>query len=395
MTSGSMIDLGMTRETFLDHHYEKNFLLRRGAVQGAPISWKDIDTALFSWDPRDGLLRLFENGPIPLEHFTEIFHDVGMARCRIVKDIFYEKLRGGATLVLNRIDTKCEAAHHIVMELARFVGDRAVANGYVAFGGDGTFGKHWDTHDVFAVQLIGRKRWRLYEPTFELPLPNQTSKEHKADCPAAPVFDEVLEAGDVLYLPRGWWHEALPIEGAETLHIAVGLHPMRAIDLVAWSCGNGLGDQLQMRQSLRMDGEGSPQAREYLQSLIETLASPSQLIAFKQAIAAQERVVTPFSIGTLGTPSADCRIFRPNSAYRQSVTGRPVVNGRQLSIDDDSAPHVKRLIQHGLSENTDSQSLARKDSAMYRLSVQLAQQDVLTPLYSVANRHSTQINHES
>nr|WP_295979738.1 cupin domain-containing protein [uncultured Variovorax sp.] len=171
-----MIELGISAAQFFAQCYEKQFFVRRSALKCRPVTWQHINSALFAWDPRDGLLHLFKNGRVPTEHYTEIFTDLSMQRSKIVKDVFYDFLRNGATLVLNRLETKSEPVHDLTMEIARFVGEKAVANGYAAFGGEGTFAKHWDTHDVFAVQLIGRKRWRISPRRFSFHCPSKEAR---------------------------------------------------------------------------------------------------------------------------------------------------------------------------------------------------------------------------
>ena len=69
--------------------------------------------------------------------------------------------------------------------------------------------------------IDGAQTLEVFAPTFPLPLPHQKSKELQHECPLEPVFDGVLEAGDVLYLPRGWWHEAIPLQNEETFFISL------------------------------------------------------------------------------------------------------------------------------------------------------------------------------
>ncbi|HDL3454047.1 TPA: cupin-like domain-containing protein, partial [Mannheimia haemolytica] len=50
-------------------------------------------------------------------------------------------------------------------------------------------------------------------------------------------MDIVLEAGDVLYLPRGWWHDPIPV-GEETVHLAVGIFPAYTHNYLTWVSQN-------------------------------------------------------------------------------------------------------------------------------------------------------------
>lgn len=343
-----MIDFGISSEKFSTEHHERQFWFRKGALACRPVHWRDINTALFAWNPGDGLLQLFKDGPVPADQYMENFVDLAMQRTKIVKDVFYKFLREGATLVLNRLETKSEPVHDLVMEVARFVGEKAVANGYAAFGGEGTFAGHWDTHDVFAIQLIGRKRWRVFAPTFALPLPRQTSRAHKQECPVEPVFDRILEAGDMLYIPRGWWHEAVPLQGEETFHIAVGIHPMLIRDYIAWSCAKTFPSNIALRQSIKAERDDLTDLPNTARAASELLLDESNLANYKQEVFSNERVVSRFSLETLGRPDsavATMGPFRLNSVYRTTALSEAKVhvNGQTISVDKASREHLEAL----------------------------------------------------
>lgn len=308
-----------------------------------------INEALFAWDPREGSIALFNNGRLPLEQYTESFWDVGIQRCRIIKDVFYAYLRAGATLVLNRLETKSPIIGQLALEIARFVGEKAVANGYAAFGGEGTFAKHWDTHDVFAVQLIGRKHWKVFAPTFELPLTHQKSKERKHECPTEPVFDGILEAGDVLYLPRGWWHEAIPLDQEETFHIAVGIHTTHIVDYIAWACAQVLTQQLAFRQTLRCNQDHQSAIRAALACMPDILLDPQTLRAFQETSRENERVVSAFAIEQFSRegmqPGFGDKTLALNTHRWTTESAHLVANGLSLRLDASSAQIVEQLLQ--------------------------------------------------
>ena len=69
---------------------------------------------------------------------------------------------------------------------------------YAAQGG--SVGKHFDQYDVFLVQGAGQRRWQLGEFCDKnTPLIANTSLKILADMPIS--FDEVVNAGDLLYVP--------------------------------------------------------------------------------------------------------------------------------------------------------------------------------------------------
>jgi ribosomal protein L16 Arg81 hydroxylase len=380
-----MIDFGISTERFIAEYYERQFWFRKGALARRPVSWSDINTALFAWNPSDGLLQLFKDGPVPAEQYTENFVDLAMQRTRIVKDVFYKFLREGATLVLNRLEAKSEPVHDLVMEVARFVGEKAVANGYAAFGGKGTFAKHWDTHDVFAVQLIGRKRWRVFAPTFVLPLPRQGSKEHKHECPADPIFDAILEAGDVLYIPRGWWHEAIPLPGEETFHIAVGIHPMLVRDYIAWSCVKTFPSNIALRQSIKAEHDDLVSLPNAAKAARELLIEQANLAEYKREIFSNERVISRFSLETLGRPGgtvATTGQFRLNSVYRTTALSSTSVhvNGQAISVDKASEEHLTTLFSQTQTTAASIPKSPTRRNKVNSLLQHLAARDVVSPV---------------
>jgi hypothetical protein len=81
---------------------------------------------------------------------------------------------------------------------------------------------------VLVLQVAGEKRWLVYEPALELPLKHQRYRS-ELGAPAEPVHDDVLRAGDTLYLPRGWLHEALTSD-TDSLHLTIGITVTRWID---------------------------------------------------------------------------------------------------------------------------------------------------------------------
>ncbi|WP_204265387.1 JmjC domain-containing protein, partial [Enterobacter hormaechei] len=82
-------------------------------------------------------------------------------------------------------------------------------------------------HEVFAIHCVGEKRWRIYANRAENPLAPLEGDDAQARIDAAkgPVLmDVTLRPGDVLYIPRGYFHDALA-SSAESLHLTIGIAP--------------------------------------------------------------------------------------------------------------------------------------------------------------------------
>ena len=266
--------------------------LQKNAIRAGLLSWDRIGEILYGWEPSEGM-KLFSNGLVPHGFYSCKYQDVDTIHHRLDKEKLDNYLLAGATLVLGRMDKRYRMLSALCMALSRFSGLKTVANGYIAFGGDGSFGKHWDTHDVFAVQLLVRKQWQVFEPTFALPLDFQKSKECKHECPETPIFDEILEAGDVLYIPRGWWHQAMPLENQETFHIAAGVHTAKVTDFVAWIVEQLLPEHLESRRSISPYSDHQKHLSECMAMLNQVASDTANMQMFLDKMQALNNVYEP------------------------------------------------------------------------------------------------------
>lgn len=160
----------------------------------------------------------------------------------------------GATIVL-------QCLHHSWLPLARYcrhlealLGHPVQANAYYTPRGSQGLPVHHDTHEVLSLQVAGEKRWLVYEPVLELPLKDQRYRS-ALGAPGEPVLDVTLRAGDTLYLPRGWLHQALTSD-TDSLHITVGVNVRTWLD-AARAAVEELAGEVELRRSL--DGDTAPQ----------------------------------------------------------------------------------------------------------------------------------------
>jgi len=95
---------------------------------------------------------------------------------------------------------------------------------------------HFDMVDVIVTQTYGSKVWNVWQPTRESPLVTDTAGrlyEHGDQV----VSDEMrvgryeLRAGDTLYVPRGFLHEAITTTES-SLHLAFGINVHRWYDVL-------------------------------------------------------------------------------------------------------------------------------------------------------------------
>lgn len=95
----------------------------------------------------------------------EAYQDVGKTRYRFIKSAIYDYLRNGTTIIYNRINNE-PFADNLAKQVAQFAQAQTIVSGYLAFGSDSSYGNHWDTRDVFAVQLVGKKTLDTFRAQF-------------------------------------------------------------------------------------------------------------------------------------------------------------------------------------------------------------------------------------
>ncbi|WP_342612877.1 cupin domain-containing protein [Burkholderia ambifaria] len=345
------IDFGVDKATFLNFYYEKNILHRKGAFNADIVPLSEVDSVLEHSDWNTNGFKLHDGREIALGSFTEDYDHLGLRRRRVDKKRFYELMRGGVSLVANSIDEHSRIVRSLCDEIAAFVEMPVVANGYLTFGDKNPFGNHWDTHDVFAVQLLGRKRWQLFKPTFPLPLVNQKSKFCKAECPKDPVLDVILEAGDFIYIPRGWWHNAQGLN-ERTFHLAVGIHPPRMIDYVKWIAEQLLPSKLEARRGARCADEASGAVDELTAALSALVSDKENFRAFTMDWASKERFKSSFDLSRYiegGSESIEChhRIALNTVSHVELSDKTIVVNGKVNTISRIERDVIQMLNERG------------------------------------------------
>ncbi len=302
-----MVDFGTTPQEFHDTLLEKTCYLHKAAHPERPFTWSDIDALLNQIEPVEPFFRLFVDGPVPAETYTREVMESGLRRRRLIPDRFTRLMTGGATLVINRMEVFSVEARRLCAEVERFAGYQTTANGYITFGGQGTFGKHWDVHDVFAFQLIGSKRWKVYPPTFPYPLSNHTSAQLGLQSPlgTSPLprlhpqipLDCQLETGDLLYIPRGWWHQVTPLD-QPSFHLSVGLFVPTVFDYVMWVMSRALPQNPSARQGL-LGRESLNDLAAVIQSATAAAMDPVYVAEFLKMISEQRRPTTEIDASLL------------------------------------------------------------------------------------------------
>jgi hypothetical protein len=159
----------------------------------------------------------------------------------------------GATIVLQALHLHHTPLARFCRDLERELGHPAQTNAYYTPPSAQGFKVHHDTHDVFCLQVAGEKRWLVYPPVLELPLRSQKYTPELGH-PGEPVLDVTLRAGDTLYLPRGWLHQAMTSD-APSLHMTVGIAVVTWLDAVRAALEEAAKEEVDLRRGVPSTGE--------------------------------------------------------------------------------------------------------------------------------------------
>lgn len=243
---------------------------------------------LFGWQSLNQILNLYpENTSIRLfQGQMNYYHKKQTEQLGKL----LEQLREGATLILEYVDRSDARLAAFADALSDQLGVQTGINLYASAPGQLGFPAHYDTHDFFILQIAGYKRWSIYPETLQSPM--TSSAEQTPPPESTKLSERLLSPGDVLYVPRGFWHQALA-EREHSVHLTVGLYFNTGIDFFNWLISE-LKQKVSFRRSLPLlDKHSLPQHSEqpspfrgHLEALqaelAEFLADPQLLRRFHQ-----------------------------------------------------------------------------------------------------------------
>jgi ribosomal protein L16 Arg81 hydroxylase len=178
----------------------------------------------------------------------------------------YRHYRAGSTLVLNSVNERLEPLKQLEHTLHSELNAGFEMNVYLTPGGQAQgFKPHYDTHDVFVLQVYGTKKWQLYGRPFPMPLP-MPAQEFQALGPSLNVPDQPereieMRPGDLLYLPRGTIHAATSNTTA-TAHLTIGTHRPLWFPLIQEALFELCAKDARLRAALPVGFTRSPEALE-------------------------------------------------------------------------------------------------------------------------------------
>ncbi len=245
MSSEGLVFADLISPLPLDEFHEKVRGREPKFIPGDPekfasaMSW-DILTDLLNqtaiWTPHT-LELVLDNVKIPPDRYCRMGQQRDGSQGLLADmDQVKEWLKKGASMVLNDIETLTPGMKRIADMLGKDPGGLVQGNLYCSWEAHQAFAVHFDTHDVFALQIAGEKDWLIYQRHFKDPINHPefaTFDQEFHDTHKGEVSMKfTMTPGDMVYIPRGFYHEALA-SSPGTVHLSYSLVPMIGLDLIS------------------------------------------------------------------------------------------------------------------------------------------------------------------
>lgn len=231
------------REFYSDQYRCRRPLLFKGAEDRFAdlVTWHDLNEIVSTRNLRIPQVRVVNDGKETASFLYQV-NNLGLGTRQPNPDVsridgrkLSNLLRSGATVIVDAVQTCHGPVATLANEIESGLGTYVNVNLYASWKSSRGFATHWDDHDVFIVQAVGEKEWHLFGETRASPAP--LDNEPNLDVPKEPVWVGKLTAGDVLYVPRGWWHDARvdkQSEGKGSIHLTLNTRPVTGTWVLRW-----------------------------------------------------------------------------------------------------------------------------------------------------------------
>jgi hypothetical protein len=345
---------------FAAAHWGKAPLLSHTGSFTDLLSPDAVDELLSRRGLRTPFLRVAQDGKVlPASRFTGSGGAGAEIGDQVVDEQVMRLYAGGATLVLQGLHRIWPPLIDLTRRLAAELRRPLQVNAYLTPPGSQGFSTHYDTHDVFVLQVDGTKRWRIHEPVLADPLERQAwgghADEVSATAQGEPALDVVLAPGDALYLPRGWLHSA-QTQGVRSLHLTIGVRALTRYALVEELLGMAAADA-RLRATLPFGLDVTdpdavePELTETVEALRDWLATAgpaavADRLAARDWPSARPEPVAP--LAQLGFADAlgpgDVITAREGLRWRLTPGGLLSLTGRTLSFPAYCEPALRRAL---------------------------------------------------
>ncbi|ASZ11955.1 cupin domain-containing protein [Chitinophaga pendula] len=215
--------------TFFSEYFEKKPLVikrENSSFFSSLLQLQDVDKILYMDDilNRANMRMVKEGKPVPVQQYIQVekMRNVEVKSKVLTKEVNRLFKEEKATFILEQIKELWPAISRLLLSINDTFHCTSNANVYITPPDACGFDVHYDSHDVFVLQIAGAKHWKVYSNPYILPLGIHNAVPFDVDSLEL-LYDVELEAGDTLYMPRGFVHEAAT-SADMSAHITAGVY---------------------------------------------------------------------------------------------------------------------------------------------------------------------------
>ena len=288
--------------------------------------------------------RAFQRGDEvhPAVYFTDSVSPRGQSIPMVNMRRLGGLLREGATLILDQANVFDPTMEVACRALQWWAHERVQVNAYLTTNDASGFPLHWDDHDVIVVQLAGEKQWEVRGTSRPVPMyrdadPNNTPSQEI-------VWAGLMQAGDVMHIPRGHWHQATR-DGrgsGNSLHVTFGITKRTGASWLVW-----LGDWCRENEIFRHDLDrrgtaGSEALTEAAARLVRERPPADFLASYGQEVTPTRHVPFLEIFGPLD--SVVCTTHFPPQIREQRESVDVLTLGKRLTFASKALPALRLLL---------------------------------------------------
>jgi lysine-specific demethylase/histidyl-hydroxylase NO66 len=259
----------LSREEFFRDCWEKKPVISRGRDPDffrSLFSLADVDRFICYHKPQPGRIDLVSDAGFVRDNFVNSDKTANV-------NLVYESYLKGSTVILSGLEDTWEPLVIFSRALERELNHPIAVAVYLTPPSVRGVQPHFDTQENLVLQVEGSKRWLVYPPARDLPPVEGSYMPVPRESLPAPILEVEVHPGDVLYIPRGFTHEASAGD-RPSLHITVDVHVRTWFDLLSDALALLAERRRELRRSLPIGflNQREPSA-EMARELAEHLAS--------------------------------------------------------------------------------------------------------------------------
>lgn len=243
----------------------------------------DFENLLNYADLRTPMVRAFIGGElVPEKEFTKSWQAGDEVNSNYVNiDALKRLITVGATISLKGIDRRILSLWEICRSIEKELGWPSHATAFITPPNAKNTTPHYDVTDNFIVQVAGGKLWKIWNKDSILPLKHEhhiLQESIAISKKTAPIKEVYLNAGDILFIPRGHLHEVYTMD-ENSLHVVIAIEPIRiwgVINLAVKKLVKELHDDPNFRRSVPLSASFTESLDKELSSILLQLKTKIQ-----------------------------------------------------------------------------------------------------------------------